>query len=112
MTKQRWEDWINLILGVWLFFSPWLLNYTSTAVTWNAYIIGVAFVVFTIWALSIPKPWEEWTNTALSLWLIISPWVLGAETQAAIWNSVIVGILVLAISLEATRPGRQMRLTT
>ncbi len=24
--RSRWVDWANLILGVWLFISPWVLN--------------------------------------------------------------------------------------
>jgi hypothetical protein len=111
--RQRWEDWINLILGAWLFLSPWILNYTvSQGAAWNAYILGIAIIVFTIIALSTPKPWEEWVNTALGVWLIISPWVVGFATQAAAtWNAVILGIIVLAISLEATRPSRQPQVT-
>jgi hypothetical protein len=107
--RQRWEDWINLVLGAWLFFSPWIMNYTTaTTSAWNAWIIGAAFVIFTVWALSAPKPWEEWFNTVLSIWLIISPWVIGLVSQAITWNFVIVGLIVLAISLDATRPSRQM----
>lgn len=107
--RQRWEDWVNLVLGAWLFLSPWVLSYTTAqGAAWNAYIFGIAIIVFTVWALSIPKPWEEWVNTVLGLWLIISPWVLGFTAQmAAMWNSIIVGLVVLALSLEATRPSRQ-----
>lgn len=108
--KQRWEDWINLVIGVWLFLSPWILGYIATrnAASWNAFIVGGAFVVFTVWALSIPKPWEEWINALLGLWLVISPWVLGfAGSMTAMWNALICGAIVLVISLEATRSSRQ-----
>ena len=34
--RQRWEDWINFVLGVWLFVSPWILGYLSVgAAAWN-----------------------------------------------------------------------------
>jgi hypothetical protein len=111
--KQRWEDWLNFILGIWLFVSPWILGYAFVqTAAWNAYIIGAAFVVFTVWALSIPKPWEEWVNALLGLWLVISPWVLGFSTvPAPTWNAVLCGLVVLILSLEATRPTRQPHLT-
>ncbi|MEJ2565180.1 MAG: SPW repeat protein [Gammaproteobacteria bacterium] len=105
--RQRWEDWINFAFGIWLFLSPWFLNYTLSGEAWNAHITGIAFVVFALWALSAPRPWEEWINTVISVWLIISPWIIGFSSPAVPWNSVIVGVIVLVISLEATRPSRQ-----
>ena len=49
---QAWEEWTNLILGLWLLASPWLLGFsTSTALMWNAVIIGTLVAVFAGWAL-------------------------------------------------------------
>lgn len=109
--RQRWEDWVNLVLGIWLFVSPWILGYAGIqGAAWNAYIMGIAIVVFTVFALRIPKPWEEWVNSAVGLWMVLSPWILGFGGQtAATWNAVLVGLAVLSISLEATRPSRQVR---
>ncbi len=43
--------------------------------------------------------WQGWFNLILGLWLIVSPWLLGFSTvAAAMWNSVIVGIVVAALS--------------
>lgn len=43
--------------------------------------------------------WQGWVNLILGLWLIISPWVLGFSTVAgAMWNSLIVGIVVAILS--------------
>lgn len=107
--KQRWEDWTNLALGAWLFFSPFIMGYTQNqGAAWNAYTLGIMLGVFTIWALASPEAWEEWIDSALGLWLVVSPWILGFSSQTgATWNAVIVGLVVLGISLEATRAGRQ-----
>src|SRR5689334_23400180 len=61
MKTRRWQDWVNLLLGVWLFLSPWLLGYTGASMTasWNAWILGVALVVFSAIAVSVPRTWEE-----------------------------------------------------
>jgi hypothetical protein len=101
--KSRWQDMINLIIGAWLFFSPWLLQYaTGGTPAWDAYILGAAIVVFAAWALFAPQAWEEWTNLVLGLWLIVSPWVLGFSSQyAATWNMVIVGLVVVIFSVYA-----------
>lgn len=48
------------------------------------------------------EKWQDWASFALSLWLAISPWVMGyAEHEAATWNAVIVGLaLALASHFE------------
>lgn len=113
MTK-RWQDWTTLILGVWLFLSPWILGFTgiSQAAT-NAYVIGIAVVVFALLALYMPHLWEEWINVVLGVWLIVSPWVLGyaGVMQAAVWNSVIVGLLVAIFGLWAIVQVQRHRIT-
>lgn len=112
--RQRWEDWVNLVIGVWLFVSPWILGFTGeTAAAWNAYLLGIATVVFTAFALYMPRRWEEWANSIIGLWMVLSPWLLGyAAVTGATWNAVVAGILLLGISLEATRSSRQIKTQT
>jgi hypothetical protein len=39
--------WINLVIGVWMFISPWTLGYsTSGPALWNAVIVGGLMVIF------------------------------------------------------------------
>jgi hypothetical protein len=46
-------EWINVVLGVWLFISPWVLGYTGVKDgSWNAWIFGVVTVILELWALS------------------------------------------------------------
>lgn len=95
MAAKRWQDWVILILGAWLFFSPFIIGYTQTAAASNAYVIGIAVVLFAILALIDMRVWEEWVNLVLGVWLVISPFVLGySELVGATWNHVIVGLLI------------------
>ncbi len=99
MQSKRWQDWVMLILGAWLFFSPfWMSAYASTTsiAAWNAYVLGAVVVVFACWAIASPQTWEEWTNLALGAWLIIAPFVLAfynSESGAA-WNQIVIGLLI------------------
>jgi len=46
----EWEDWVNLVLGAWLFISPWIYGYTATTnLSWNSYIVGVLVGLISIW---------------------------------------------------------------
>jgi len=97
--KQRWQDWVMLIFGAWVFFSPfWMAAYASSAgaAAWNAYIFGALAFIVAWGALATRKLWEEWVNLIIGIWLVISPFVLGfyrAESGAA-WNQVILGVLI------------------
>lgn len=103
MAKRRWQDWANLVLGLWLFVSPHALGYSQqTAAAWNAYVIGAGIVVFALIAARMPKAWEEIINMVLGVWLVLSPFVLGysAVTEIAL-HSVLVGILATAFAIWA-----------
>ncbi|MHB1416320.1 MAG: SPW repeat protein [Chloroflexota bacterium] len=101
----RWQDWVNLIAGAWLFVSPWVLVTTfDAASSWNAWAVGAAVFLVALWALYYPgSRIAEWINAALGAWLFISPWVLGfvvvATSQA--WNAWITGFVVFWVALWA-----------
>lgn len=102
MERKAWQDWVNLALGIWLFLSPWLGLAETQSAAWNAWIFGVVVAALAIAALSIPQKWEEWTNAVVGLWLIIAPFALGFSAEAAaVWNHVIVGVVVAADALWA-----------
>jgi hypothetical protein len=101
MRVKHWQDPVNLVLGLWLIASPWVLGHAAEAnPTWNAVVLGALVGVAALVALFRVMAWEEWTNVVLGLWLVISPWVLGfTGIAAAMWNAIIVGIIVAALAL-------------
>lgn len=102
MATKRWQDVVILLLGAWLFFSPFIMGYTATVAASNALIIGVVVVLFAIIALNDTRVWEEWVNLVLGAWLVISPFVLGySQMEAATWNHIIVGLLIAADAVWA-----------
>lgn len=93
---SSWPDRTNLVLGALLCVSPWLAWSGSTAITWNAVILGAAIVMAAIAAIAKPGVGPEWTNLGLGAWLLIAPWVLGFADQAvAGWTSLLIGMLVV-----------------
>jgi SPW repeat len=104
ITAKRWQDGGNLLLGVWLFISPWALNYAAgmPIAAWNATILGAAIVVLAAVAMYMPRVWEERINMALGVWMIISPWVLRFATEKNLMmNAVIIGVLVTGLAAWA-----------
>jgi len=105
---RKWQDWANLVLGLWLVLSPWILGFSGTSsATWNAVLLGLAVGLLSLLRLQGGPLWEEGANVVLGVWLILSPWILGFSGEAgATWNAVIVGLLVglLALSVAREKP--------
>jgi hypothetical protein len=48
---QRWEEWVNVGLGIWLVISPWLLGVSGeTNVVWNQIVVGVPVIALAAWS--------------------------------------------------------------
>jgi len=46
----EWEEWINVVLGVWVAIAPWVLGfYAVTAATWSHVILGVLIAALAAW---------------------------------------------------------------
>ncbi|HKX07258.1 MAG TPA: SPW repeat protein [Stellaceae bacterium] len=107
-----WEDWVDMVLGVWLAVSPWILGFSDSdpAATRNALIIGIAVAALSALTFLAYSIIEEWVDVVLGLWLIASPWILSsAGSGAVVADFVIVGALVAGLSgyeIWAARHGR------
>jgi len=52
-TQQTWEEWVNLVLGVWLIASPWLLGFSDRPVALgDMVIVGSVIVLLSLWSLA------------------------------------------------------------
>jgi uncharacterized membrane protein len=100
--SKRFIDWVNLLLGIWLIVSPWALgtvmNTTGTTVL---VVMGIALVIFSIWALfRLENRAAEWWNFFLGVLLFLLPWIFRYRaTYSDAWNSWIVGFVVAILSL-------------
>ena len=107
----RSPSWLNVLLGAWLFISPWLLDYTSTGdAAANAWIVGGAIAVLAAIVAVTGVRAIAWSNIALGVWLFISPWVVGfTGLQGASWNAWIVGGLVVIVAAVSASAGGAVR---
>lgn len=49
---MKYLNWVQLVLGLWIFISPWILGFSdiSTAL-WSNVIVGALVVIFGLWEL-------------------------------------------------------------
>ena len=97
-TNTKLCDVANLILGAFLFVSPWIFGFDAGRASENAIIAGIAIAVLAIAALAAFAVWEEWLNLIVGLWTLVSPWVLGFQGTTAMTVHVIVGAAVAVLA--------------
>jgi hypothetical protein len=103
MKPKRWQDWCNVVIGVWLVMSPWLLGFDDQRnAALAAWILGAAVVAFAAIGAYIQKTWEEAINVVLGLVLIGAPWMFGfSDQQTPTANAAFSGVLVFVFAILA-----------
>ena len=53
-SHERWEEWVNLALGIWLVIAPFALDFygAQEAAAWNQIIVGILISGAAIWTLA------------------------------------------------------------
>ena len=103
MKPERWQNWVNVILGAWLVISPWILGFadqkTSAVVAWS---MGAAVIAFAGLGARIQEAWEEAITLVLGVLLMGAPWALDfADQRTATANVAIIGALVIVFAIWA-----------
>ena len=98
--SRHWQDWADLLLGLAVLASPWLLDFsTRAAPTWNAVIVGSAVIILSAVAITHLEPWEEWLQIGFGLWLIVSSWMLDyGEAHKALACHVGLGLMITLLA--------------
>jgi hypothetical protein len=63
---RAWEQWVELLLGLWLIASPWVLAFSgvSTART-SATATGIIIAALALWVLLVDKDYGGWWRKRL-----------------------------------------------
>src|SRR5262249_9509776 len=96
-----WEDWVDMVLGSCLAWSPCILWFSDDprAAAPNGLLVGIAVAALRALTFLAYSVIEEWVDVVLGAWLIVSPWVLsGSPNLAVVADFVIVGALVAGLS--------------
>lgn len=98
---KHWQDPANVLLGIWLVVSPWVLGFQGETVAMvNTVVVGLVLGAVALGATLVPQAWEEWSEAALGVWLAASAWILGfAMVEAAMVNAVLSGIVIAVLSM-------------
>ena len=101
-------EWTNLILGGCLACAA--IFFKSDAAVWNAGIIGVLVMCFSVTALSRYGDWAEWSNLSLACWTLAAPFLLGFATdQSPMWTHVVLGGCIATVAVIQLVSSRKRR---
>jgi uncharacterized membrane protein HdeD (DUF308 family) len=107
MKTAKTLSWIIALAGLWEIAAPFVFGMTATtAFLWDAIIVGLALLVFGVWAALANTEetvkYLNWINAVLGLWLVIAPFVLTyTSAAAAMWNDIIIGLVALVLGVWA-----------
>ena len=98
--SREWQDWCNLLLGIWLCLSPWVLRFPEDrAATENAVFVGFLIILAEVFTFSMLRIVEEWINVVLGMWLVVSIWTLEITVSAAKADLVVSGLLISSLAV-------------
>lgn len=93
---------LSLILGIWLFVSPWIYGAHGNAGAWNSWIAGALIVLLAAVRFGTAPAPLKFLHTVLGIWIFVSPWVYGyAGNTGRLINSLCVGTFVFYLSISA-----------
>lgn len=98
--KSAWKNILCMLAGMWLLFSPFILQFKlGSGASGDAIVTGVFIGAVAMLAVAVPRAWEEWVKIALGVWLLISPWLLSFGHQPVARDDIMaIGLLVVVMS--------------
>src|SRR5690606_28210758 len=83
--KWIWRDFINIILGFWLFTNALTMGYfeSSPRLAWNDLICGLAIVVLGVMTLFPRFDLARWGICFIGVWLMFAPLIFWTPSAGA-----------------------------
>jgi membrane-bound ClpP family serine protease len=90
---------LNVIAGIWLILSPWILGYTGADATWNPIVFGAIVLVLALARIAKPAGTQALSaiNAIIGVWLFIAGFWLADSAQAS-WNCWVLGVIVFVMA--------------
>lgn len=96
---------LNVLAGIWLIISPFVLGYTGADATWNPIVFGAIVCALALLRLAggARAATLSVVNMGIGVWLFISAFWLASSSQAS-WNVGILGVIVFVLGAWASAP--------
>lgn len=97
-TQVKTASGITFLAGLWLMLSSYFMGLGFSS---NEFIVGIIVAAISLIGMySIEQAtWVSWVNGIMGVWLLLTPIFLTGMTTALIWNSIILGVVILAAAI-------------
>lgn len=102
-STSNFASGINVLLGIWLFVSPWVYGVYANRNAWNSWIVGALIVLFAAVQFNNTGGLRflSWINCLLGIWTFFSPWIFGyTANEGRFVNSLCVGVVVFLLAIS------------
>lgn len=105
LAARRWQDWLILLIGLWLCVSPIAFGYPAdSAPAINALAVGVIMAALAVFDLYKTYVWAVVINIAVGIWTMLSPWLIGADADTMMATSLFLsGLATVVLGLWEMR---------
>jgi membrane-bound ClpP family serine protease len=95
---------LNVLAGIWLILSPWILGYTGADAAWNPIVFGAIVLVLALVRVAgaYRAAGLSVINALIGVWLFVSGFWL-ADSGAARWNVWILGVVVFCLGVVSAQ---------
>jgi hypothetical protein len=100
-AQARTASGINILLGIWLVYSPWTYGYSETPAVLNSVIVGILIAMLAANRLASLRDTLSLSgiNVILALWTIASPWVYGFSSNVGgAKDNVLLGVAIATLA--------------
>lgn len=89
---------INVLAGLWLMLSAYFMSLGFSS---NEFIVGLIVAIVSLFGFYSMEQasWVSWVDGIMGVWLLLTPIFVTGLAMATIWNSIILGIIVLALAI-------------
>ena len=105
IASTRWQDQLMVVIGVWLFISPWALGYPDDSPpAINVFIAGAVIALSAAFDLVNTYVWAVLLNIVVGVWVAASSWLVGVVRDPAMtWSLVLAGIATVVLGVWELR---------
>lgn len=93
--------WVNVMLGVWLFFSAFFWHHAQRQFN-NAWVVGIAVMILATMAVRFDE--LRLANLVLAVWLFVSLWLLPRDSSVTLWNNLAASVAMFIVASVPNRP--------
>jgi len=99
--KARIASGLNVLFGIWMAISPFILGHSSSTAAKNEFVVGVIIFLCALIRVVTPEILSglSFINSIMGIWLIFSPYVLNYDQFSPVVNSMTIGAIVFICSV-------------